>query len=350
MNSLMITAMEKGLIPDFAIRYGIRKLCRERLDSLTQPSLDLEIKARNQYVELLKKSPLAIHTQEANEQHYELPPEFFSLALGKNKKYSSAFWSDQCQNLDQAEDEALQTTINRAEIKNGMKILELGCGWGSLTLAMAQAFPQSKIVALSNSSPQRQWIEAQAAQRGLTNVTILTRNIATVEDLTVEFGQFDRVVSVEMFEHLRNYEILFDKISGWLKPDGKLFVHIFTHKKYSYFFETEGEDNWMGRYFFTGGQMPAHDLLEQFQSKLKLEKNWIWNGTHYGKTSEAWLENMDKHKNEIMTLFKPVYKDQSKIWFQRWRVFFMSCAELFNFDQGQEWGVSHYLFTNKKGA
>jgi cyclopropane-fatty-acyl-phospholipid synthase len=349
MNSIMIDAMEKGWLPDLAIRYGIRKLCQERLVSLTQPTPELEQKAQKQYVDVLRKSPLAVHTQEANEQHYELPPEFFSIVLGKNKKYSSAFWPDHCESLDEAESVALQKTMERAEIQDGMQILELGCGWGSLTLAMAKAYPNSKIVALSNSRPQREWIEAQASQRGLTNVTILTRNIASVENLDQEFGSFDRVVSVEMFEHLRNYEMLFEKISGWLKPQGKLFVHVFSHKQYSYFFETEGEDNWMGRYFFTGGQMPAHNLLPEFQHHLQLEKHWIWNGTHYGKTSEAWLENMDANKEEIMKIFRPVYKDDAKVWFQRWRVFFMSCAELFNYAEGNEWGVSHYLFTNKEG-
>ncbi len=349
MNSIIIDAMEKGWLPDFTIRYGIRKLCKDRLASLAQPNVELEQKALKQYANVLRNSPLAVHTQEANDQHYELPPEFFSIALGKHKKYSSAFWPENCPDLDHAEREALHTTLTRAEIKDGMQILELGCGWGSLTLVMAKAFPNSKIVALSNSRPQREWIEAQAHNLGLTNVTILTRNIAAVGDLASEFGPFDRVVSVEMFEHLRNYEMLFEKISSWLKPDGKLFVHIFTHKQYSYLFETDGEDNWMGRYFFTGGQMPAHGLFEQFQNHLNLEKNWIWNGTHYGKTSEAWLDNMDAHKEEIMKIFEPVYKQDSKIWFQRWRVFFMSCAELFNYDNGNEWGVSHYLFSNKKG-
>jgi len=349
MSSIMIDAMEKGWLPDFAIRYGIRKLCQERLTSLTHSTAELDRQAEQQYIETLKKSPLAVHTKEANEQHYELPPEFFSIVLGKNKKYSSAFWPENCDSLDQAETEALQTTMERAQIKDGMQILELGCGWGSLTLAMAQKYPQSKIVALSNSNPQREWIQAEAKKRGLTNVTILTRNITAVDDLAEEFGAFDRVVSVEMFEHLRNYEMLFKKISGWLKNDGKLFVHVFTHKQYSYFFETEGEDNWMGRYFFTGGQMPSHNLLPTFQHNLKLEQNWVWNGSHYGKTSEAWLNNMDANKEEIMNIFRPVYKEDAKVWFQRWRVFFMSCAELFNYKNGNEWGVSHYLFSKKQG-
>ena len=348
--TFMIDAMEKGWLPDVAIRYGIRKLCRERIFSLMQPNINLDEKMMKRYVDLLKKSDLAVHTQEANDQHYELPPAFFSLVLGKNKKYSSAFWLDGCQNLNQAEDEALKTTMDRAEITDGMQILELGCGWGSLTLSMAKRYPKSKIVALSNSRPQREWIEAEAQKRDLRNVTILTRNIAQVEDLAEEFGPFDRVVSVEMFEHLRNYEQLFQKIAGWLKPDGKLFVHVFSHKKYSYFFETEGENNWMGRYFFTGGQMPAHGLFDQFQNHLKIEKDWNWNGSHYGKTSEAWLMNMDSHEKEIMKIFETVYGSQARIWFQRWRVFFMACAEMFNYNQGHEWGVSHYLFTKKAGV
>ncbi len=339
--SLLIEAMERAWLPDAVIRFGIRRLCAERLKSLEGYSM-------SDYVDQLRRSPIAIHTEAANEQHYELPPEFFSLVLGKNKKYSSAFWVEDCKSLDEAEGSALEATIARAEIQDGMSILELGCGWGSLTLAMAAKFPQAKIVALSNSSPQRLWIEEEARRRGLRNVRIITRNISTVEDLAAEFGQFDRVVSVEMFEHLRNYEALFLNISAWLKPEGKLFVHIFTHKRYSYFFEVEGEDNWMGRYFFTGGQMPAHLLLAQFQKNLSLEKNWVWNGTHYGKTSEAWLENMDQHHVEIKRIFDRVYGAEAARWVQRWRVFFMSCAELFNYADGHEWGVSHYLFSNAK--
>jgi cyclopropane-fatty-acyl-phospholipid synthase len=344
MGNLIINAMEKKILPDTAIRFGIRKLCQDRLVSLKKPSLELTQKQATDYVRNLQASPLAIHTDDANKQHYELPPGFFKLALGKNRKYSSAYWAPNCKNLDQAEDDALAISMERAELKDGMNILELGCGWGSLTLAMAKKFPKATITAVSNSGPQREYIENECKKFGYNNVKILTRNIVDVKEFTE--GPFDRVVSIEMFEHLRNYEELFKRISVWLKPQGKLFVHIFTHKNFSYFFETEGDDNWMGKYFFTGGQMPSHHLFSNFQKDLTLVEQWMWDGTHYGKTSEAWLQNMDNHKDEIMKIFDQTYgTNDSKVWFQRWRIFFMSCAELFNYKNGSEWGVSHYLFS-----
>jgi cyclopropane-fatty-acyl-phospholipid synthase len=343
----VITAMEKGWLPDTAIRMGIRRLCRQRLDSLNQGSLELNQKEASHYVAALKSSALAVHTREANEQHYEVPAEFFELVLGRHRKYSSGYWTDDCRDLSDAEELALTVSIARAEIVDGMQILELGCGWGSLTLAMASRFPNSKIVALSNSASQRESIENRAESRGLKNIHVITRNIAEVDNLAQEFGHFDRVVSIEMFEHLRNYELLFKKVSDWLKPSGKLFTHVFSHKSFSYFFDTEGEDNWMGKYFFTGGQMPAHELFAHFQRDLTLEQQWAWDGTHYARTSEAWLDNMDQNHDQIMGIFRSVYGEQASVWFQRWRVFFMSCAELFNYDQGREWGVSHYLFSKK---
>jgi cyclopropane-fatty-acyl-phospholipid synthase len=350
MLNLMIDVMERGILPDWAIRYGIRKLCRERLKSLEKPSIDQLQKDLDGYIDDLKKSPIAVHTQDANRQHYELPPEFFTLALGKNLKYSSTFWADGCSSLDEAEDVSLAVTMSRAELADGMKILELGCGWGSLTLSMARKFPTSQIVALSNSNPQRLFIEKKAKEAGLTNVRVITRNIDEVVNLQQEFGEFDRIVSVEMFEHLRNYDQLFERISTWLKPDGKMFVHIFTHQKFAYLFETEGEDNWMGKYFFTGGQMPSHTLLGRFQKNLTLEKLWAWSGVHYARTSEAWLKNMDAHRDEILPVFEKTYGEaDARRWFQRWRVFFMSCAELFGYRNGNEWGVSHYLFSKKQG-
>jgi cyclopropane-fatty-acyl-phospholipid synthase len=216
---------------------------------------------------------------------------------------------------------------------------------------MARRSPKAKIVAISNSNSQREWIEAQAKKEGLTGVRVLTRNIVEVRDLDAEFGAFDRVVSVEMFEHLRNYELLFQRIASWLKPQGKLFVHIFTHREMSYLFETEGEDNWMGKYFFTGGQMPAQDLFLEFQRDLRLEDQWAWSGTHYAETSERWLQNLDQNRTEVLRIFEAVYgSEQAPIWVQRWRVFFMACAELFGFDSGTEWGVTHYRFVKNQSV
>lgn len=341
MLNMLINATERGFVPSPLIRIGIRKFCRDRLTSL-QTDSPAQV---SKYVEMLKSSPIAVSTADANQQHYELPASFFSLVLGPHRKYSSAYWSEDCKDLAQAEQDALSTTIERAELQEGQKILELGCGWGSLTLEMAKRFPKSQITAISNSASQREFILGEARKRGLQNVEVLTRDISQFEGFGEKNGSFDRVVSVEMFEHLRNYEKILARIQEWLKPSGKLFIHIFTHKKFSYLFETEGDDNWMGRYFFTGGQMPSHDLLGLFQKNLRLEKDWQWSGVHYQKTSEAWLQNMDAHRTEILKIFENVYgKQNALIWFNRWRIFFLAVAELFGFQQGQEWGVSHYLF------
>ncbi len=347
----VIDVMERGWLPDAAVRFGIRKLCADRLKPFQKLSPEAARAETERYIQSLKDSPVAVHTDDANRQHYELPPAFFERVLGKNLKYSSGYWPDGCKEIDASETAALEETCARAELKNGQRILELGCGWGSLTLFMAKKFPQSFITAISNSAPQRLFIEARARERGLSNVRVLTRNVADVVALQTEFPPFDRVVSVEMFEHMTNYEELLSRISRWMAPDGKLFVHIFTHRKYSYPFETQGADNWMGRYFFTGGQMPAHDLLPSFQKDFRLEKDWLWDGTHYARTSRAWLDNMDRAKRDIMNIFADVYgPSQALRWFHRWRIFFMACEELFGYQNGSEWGVSHYLFANKRQA
>lgn len=347
MTASFIDLAERGLIPDPLLRTGIRKLCADRLKELRGPTLDAERARLQTYVEELKRAPIAVHTKEANEQHYEVPSGFFKLVLGKNLKYSSAFFPDADADLDRAEDSALATTIERAEIRDGMRILELGCGWGSLTLAMARRFPNSRITALSNSSSQREFILSKAASEGLKNVEVLTRNI--VDENSLPADEFDRLVSVEMFEHLKNYEALFERISVWLKKDAKMFVHIFTHREFPYPFETDGEDNWMGRYFFTGGQMPSHDLLLFFQDRLRIEKQWAWDGTHYARTADAWLANQDRNRDEVMKVLSQTYGEQEAArWFHRWRMFFMACSELFGFEKGNQWGVSHYLFRNVK--
>lgn len=346
MANLIIEAMERKILPDLIIRFGIRKLCKERLNSLKKGSLEQMQESLTDYIKNLRSSPVALHTDLANKQHYELPHEFFNLVLGKNKKYSSAFWPHGCQSLDEAEQEALNITMARADLQDGFKILELGCGWGSLTLAMAHKFPNSKITAVSNSTTQRLYIENELRKRNLKNVKILTKDVTTI--VTLDEAPFNRVVSVEMFEHLRNYEEILRRISTWLLPDGKLFIHIFTHKNSPYFFETKGDDDWMGKYFFTGGQMPSHNLLSHFQMDLRLEEQWVWDGHHYAKTSEAWLKNMDTHEKEILSILRKVYgNNEAKRWFQRWRIFFMSCAELFSYRKGSEWAVSHYLFSNR---
>ncbi|MFT7617602.1 MAG: cyclopropane-fatty-acyl-phospholipid synthase [Planctomycetota bacterium] len=336
--SSAINQMERGRIPDSLIRWGIRRLCKTRLKEETAHSLSGEMEG---FIRGLPSSPIAVETDSANEQHYELPAEFFQLVLGENRKYSGCYFPAGTNDLDTAEKLALEETCARAQIKDGMKILELGCGWGSLTLWMARHFPNCQITAVSNSQSQREFIEALAASENLTNVTIVT---ADMNEFSTD-KNFDRVVSVEMFEHMRNYRVLLERISDWLSPHGLLFVHIFCHREFSYPFETEGNDDWMGKYFFTGGIMPGENLLDEFQEHMSSAKKWVWNGEHYEKTSNAWLENMDSKKPAVMKVLRATYGDkEAALWFQRWRVFFMACAELFGFDGGKEWYVSHTLY------
>lgn len=351
MIGALIEGMERGYLPDSAVRMGIRRLCRSRLARFAALSPEAARDEAGRYAEALRRSPLAVHTDAANAQHYEVPAAFFQAVLGSRLKYSSAYWPDGCRSLDQAEAEALERTCRNAALENGQRVLELGCGWGSLSLFMAGKFPGSQIVSLSNSASQKIFIDAQARRSGLANLTVVTRDINAAGDLESEFGLFDRVVSVEMFEHLKNYELLFARISRWLVPEGKLFAHLFTHREHSYPFETEGEDNWMGRHFFTGGQMPGHHLLARFQKDLLLEAEWSWSGEHYAKTAEAWLANLDGNRDRVEEIFRRAYGEAGALrWVNRWRVFFMACAELFGYGGGAEWGVSHYLFQNRGNA
>lgn len=296
-------------------------------------------------IDELKATPtIAINTQEANEQHYEVPTEFYQYCLGKHLKYSSGYWKPGVTDIDASEKDMLELTCARAELKEGQQVLELGCGWGSLSLFMAAKFPKSGFTVVSNSRTQKQYIDEQARQRGITNLVVITNNI---NDFRLD-QTFDRVVSVEMFEHMRNYQKLMKLVADLLKPDGKLFVHIFTHREYAYKFEVIDESDWMSRYFFTGGIMPSDDLLLYFNEHLSIEKHWHVSGMHYSKTSEAWLQNMDKHKAQIMPLFETTYgKDQALKWWVYWRIFYMACAELWAYKGGEEWIVSHYLFQKK---
>lgn len=331
-----IDFMERGLLPDQAIRFGIRRLLAKRLrESPGDPARQADFRTQ------LANSSIALHSDKANEQHYELPPEFFQLIMGRHLKYSACHWPEGVTTLDQAEAAMLALSCERAEIEDGQTILELGCGWGSLTLWLAERYPTARITAVSNSRPQRLYIESECRRRGLANVQVLT---ADMNDFSID-RRFDRVVSVEMFEHMRNYQALLERIAGWLRPGGKLFVHVFSHRDTAYPFETEGDDDWMGRYFFTGGIMPSRDLLTRFQDHLALEQQWHLNGRHYQRTCEAWLANQDRHRAAIMQVFNATYGSaEASRWFQRWRVFFMACAELFGYRDGEEWGVSHYRF------
>ena len=297
-----------------------------------------------EFITALKDSPIAVHTLDANEQHYEVPTAFFQYCLGRHLKYSSGYWKDGVSDVDQAEEDMLLLTTQRAELTNGQEVLELGCGWGSLSLFMAAQFPRSNFTVVSNSRTQKLYIDEQAEQRNLSNLAVITADMNTFKT----DKRFDRVISVEMFEHMRNYEQLMKKISSCLKKNGKLFVHMFTHKEFSYRFEENDETDWMSKYFFTGGIMPGDHLLFYFDDEIPVEKHWHVSGLHYNKTSEAWLKNMDAHKKEIIPLFAKTYGEKHALkWWVYWRIFFMACAELWKYNDGDEWMVSHYLFTKK---
>ena len=335
-----IELMERGYVPDWLTRTGIRRLLAQRLRDEARIDAEQRAAERERLIETLKASPIALHTDAANTQHYEVPAEFFQHVMGRHLKYSACYWPAPVMSLSDAEAAMLGLTCQRAELADGQEILELGCGWGSLSLWMAEQYPQSSITAVSNSASQREFIQARAAGRGLENIRVIT---ADMNDFSI-VDRFDRVVSVEMFEHMRNYQALLARISGWLKPGGKLFVHIFAHRELAYPYEVDGNADWMARHFFTGGLMPCWDLLPAFQEDLHLARRWWVNGRHYQRTCEAWLRNQDRHEAGIREIFREVYGAEADRWFQRWRVFFMACGELFGFHGGEEWGVAHYLF------
>ncbi|MBK7643050.1 MAG: class I SAM-dependent methyltransferase [Planctomycetes bacterium] len=336
----MQTVIESGRVPDFALRAGIRRLLGRRLRELETECGADPAAALQAFATRMRASPIATHVREANAQHYEVPAEFYRLCLGPQLKYSSALFGEGVETLAAAEEAMLRTTCERAELENGQRVLELGCGWGSLSLWMAAHYPASRILALSNSASQRAWIEARARERGLENLEVVTCDVNAFQTQR----RFDRVVSVEMFEHMRNWEALLERIGSWLDERGRLFVHIFTHKRFAYEFEVEGEDNWLGRNFFTGGIMPAEGLFGCFGRDLRVLRNWSVDGSHYGRTAECWLANLDRQRAQALRVLAAVHGEKrAAAWLENWRVFFMACAELWNYRDGSEWGVTHYL-------
>jgi len=346
----LIDACERGLIPDPVARLGMRQLIARRLAEEFAHRGERRSERFNRFLDELRSSPIAIHTQDANQQHYEVPTEFFHAHLGPRMKYSCCYYPEGNETLAQAEDAMLALSADRAELADGMRILDLGCGWGSMSIWMAQHYPHAEIVALSNSYGQRRFIEHRADALQLTNLRVLTGNVAEVSfPLDGEPAGFDRIVSVEMFEHMKNYGALLAKLAGWLRPDGRLFVHVFAHRLLAYPFEDAGQGDWMSRYFFTGGTMPSEHLFAHFQDDLRIERQWWLSGKHYERTANQWLDGMDAAPRPVADALGACYgpADLAR-WTQRWRMFYMAVAELFGFAGGEEWGVAHYRFMRRR--
>jgi len=342
-TQLAIGWVEQGLVPDRVVRGGIRRFLRQRLSEIGADDAARAAELSDAFFATLRDAPRALLPEKANEQHYELPSAFFGAVLGAHRKYSSCLWPPGVQTLDEAEACALAETCEHAGLANGQQVLELGCGWGSLSLWMAAHYPDSRITAVSNSGSQRAHIEAEAERRGLTNLQVITCDMNDFD--TTE--RFDRVVSVEMFEHMRNWPALFEAVAGWLVPDGRFFMHVFVHRTTPYAFVERDTSDWMSRHFFSGGMMPSDDLALRCQDHLRLQRRWRWDGRHYERTANAWLANMDSRHAQVMPLLIEAYGGDADLWWTRWRLFFMSCAELFGMDEGQQWWVSHCLFERR---
>jgi cyclopropane-fatty-acyl-phospholipid synthase len=336
---LAIDLAERRRLPDALVRMGIRRFVGERLREERRGAVAARTAAR---LESLRASAIALATDEANAQHYEVPTEFFRIVLGRHLKYSAGLWDATTASLDDAEARMLELYAARAGLADGQRILDLGCGWGSFTLWAAQRYPRARITAVSNSASQRCFIEATACTRGLNNVQVITADVNTLD---LPSASFDRAISVEMFEHVRNYEALLGRIARWLADDGKLFVHIFCHRELLYPFESDGAGNWMGRHFFTDGLMPAATTLAHFDRDLRVEQAWALSGTHYARTARAWLQRMDAAPGAVRDVLQAVYGTDVDRWVQRWRMFFMACEELFGYRGGREWQLGHYLMS-----
>jgi len=329
-----IAAAERLPLPDQALRFGISRLvgrtCRLLSDGTAPTDKD--------FSRSMSEWPIAVHTDDANAQHYELPAAFFSLVLGPHRKYSSCFYASSATTLKEAEIAALEETCLHADLADGQDILELGCGWGSLSLFMAKRFPSGRIVSVSNSSSQRTYIEAEAKRRGLRNLTVITADMNTFSPVAT----FDRIVSVEMFEHMSNWHSLLKRARGWISNDGKLFLHVFSHRKTAYRFDHADKADWIAQYFFTGGIMPSHGLIREFDDCFIVERDWRWNGKHYERTARDWLYNFDRNHDAVRAIFEATYGRNAPVWMRRWRMFFLATAGLFGHADGEEWGVSHY--------
>ena len=332
---------ESGLVPDTVIRAGIRRLLEAKRKEIHSGDVEFAADATNRFVAMMNESPVALVPELANEQHYEVPANFFAQVMGDHLKYSCCYWPKGTKTLSGAEEAALELTVERAGIGDGMQVLDLGCGWGSLSLWVAEHFPQASVTSVSNSRSQRDYILNQARERSIRNIEVIA---CDMNDFDTD-QRFDRVVSIEMFEHMRNYGELFHRIGEWLQDDGRFFMHVFCHRTTPYEFIDKGPTDWMSRYFFSGGIMPSADLPLRFPDHLAIDQRWHWNGQHYARTCNAWLERMDSNREPVMRALADCYGEaDASLWWQRWRMFFMACAELFDYDEGHEWYVGHYLF------
>lgn len=342
--------IDSGMAPDFILKAAVRFSLREKTSGSAagagnKNDIEAMQKYKTEFVENLKRSPVALRTDDSKHQHYEVPSEFFNLVLGSYMKYSCGWWADletsekSAENLNHSETAMLELSAARAEIKDGMSILDLGCGWGSFSIYLAQHFPESAITAVSHSATQKKWIDDKAASLKLRNIRVITADMIDFE----ADEKYDRIVSIEMFEHMRNWKELFGRISRWLKSDGQFFMHIFTTEGVPWFYDADNDSDWMAKNFFAGGMMPASDLVLYFAENLHIEKVWKVSGRHYAKTLLAWLHRMDRNKKSIMPVFQNAYGSNAVRWWNRWRLFFLSCAVFFGHKKGSLWNVTHYL-------
>ncbi len=331
--SRIIGTAEHVPLPDVVIRAAIQRMC-----SRTATRLAGEADNDASFAQAMAARAIAEHADAANTQHYEVPAAFFALVLGPNRKYSSCFYKEPASTLQEAEEEALRQTVTHADLADGQAILELGCGWGSLSLWMARQFPNSPVTVVSNSHSQREHIERQAASRGLKNLAVITADMNVFDPQR----QFDRIVSVEMFEHMINWRELLTRLRSWLAPDGRFFMHVFTHRSGAYLFDRANTEDWIAQHFFTGGVMPSHHLIRQYADLFEVEKEWRWSGKHYQRTALDWLHNFDANRDQIEAVLRPVYRNHTALWMRRWRWFFLATSGLFGYADGSEWGVSHY--------